>query len=306
MAASAPVASVCKSDCAVKTESVEWHVGHWSSLSSCHSSSGAEGRTSSKEMQACGEPWEIHVHRGGLHLPTDSEDEVANFKKGVAIFLVYTGGSEGLRTRFSLTLVNQLPGEEDFQRFYECTFGKGDGGKRDWGSKRFIKRSVLEDETKGLKLDDRVIIRATVTTYGKLESTVTAHTPAFAPPNTLSRDLEAMLTAGDASDIALYVGPREFNAHKFVLRARSPYFKGLFSSSMRDSDSDGLTITDTEPDVFEQLLRWMYAGELVDSALETADMAEHCLMGANRYELEGLKLLCEAKLCEGLTVEVTD
>ena len=169
----------------------------------------------------------------------------------------------------------------------------------------FIKRSVLEDETNGWKLDDRVIIRATITTFGQLESTVTERTPAFAPPNTVIRDLEAILATGDASDIALYVGPREFNAHKLILRARSPYFKGLFSSSMRDSDSDGLTITDIEPDVFEQLLRWMYTGELAEGALETADMAEHCLMGANRYELGGLKQLCEAKLCEGLTVEVT-
>ena len=174
------------------------------------------------------------------------------------------------------------------------------------GFATFIKRSVLEDETNGWKIDDRVIIRATITTYGKLEGTVTAVTPAFTPPNTLSTDLSNILKSGRASDIALYVGPREFKAHKLVLRMRSPYWEALFASPMREADSDsddGIKITDTEPDVFEQLLAWMYTGELAEGALETQDMAEHCLMGANRYELGGLKLLCEAKLCEGLTVE---
>mgnify|MGYP001391827995 CR=1 FL=1 len=133
-----------------------------------------------------------------------------------------------------------------------------------------------------------------------------AATPAFTPPNTLVTDLSAMLTSGYASDIALYVGHREFKAHKLVLRMRSPYWEALFASPMREAGADsddGLKITDTEPDVFEQLLRWMYTGEVAEGALETQDMAEHCLMGANRYELGGLKLLCEAKLCEGLTVE---
>jgi speckle-type POZ protein len=116
-----------------------------------------------------------------------------------------------------------------------------------------------------------------------------------------------MLKSGYASDIALYVGPREFKAHKSILGARSPYFAALFASPMREADADsddGIKITDIEPDVFEQLLAWMYTGDVAEGALETQDMAEHCLMGANRYELGGLKLLCEAKLCEGLTVEV--
>ena len=66
-------------------------------------------------------------------------------------------------------------------------------------------------------------------------------------------------------------------------------------------DSDGLTITDTDPDVFEQLLRWIYVDEIDDGAVEA--FGEQILMGANRYELGGLKLLMETKLCEGLSVE---
>jgi len=166
-----------------------------------------------------------------------------------------------------------------------------------------MKRSDLEDESNGWKVNDRVVIRATITTFGDLESTVAAAAPAFAPPSTLSADLKSMLDSGRASDIALYCGDRQFPAHRFVLRARSPYFEGLFASSMRDADADGLPIADTEPDVFEQLLLWVYTGEVAEAALQAKDMLEHLLMVANRYECDGLKLLCEAKLCEGLTVE---
>ena len=127
----------------------------------------------------------------------------------------------------------------------------------------------------------------------------------YTPPNAviLAADLKRMLTSGQYSDVAIYVGQRTFSAHRNILRARSPYFEGLFSSSMRDAAADGITIVDVEADVFEQLLFWVYAGELAPAALQTKDMLEHLLMAANRYDCRGLKLLCDAKLCESLSVE---
>ena len=136
-------------------------------------------------------------------------------------------------------------------------------------------------------VNDRVVIRATFTTFGDLESTVAAAVPAFTPPNTVTADLKRMLNSAEASDIALYCGPREFPAHRFLLRARSPYFKGLFASTMRDAAADGLPIADTEPEVFEQLLSWIYTGEVAEAALQAKDMPEHLLMAANRYEWAG-------------------
>ena len=53
--------------------------------------------------------------------------------------------------------------------------------------------------------------------------------------------------------------------------------------------------------MFDQLLRWIYVEEVDEGAIEA--FGEHLLMGANRYELGGLKLLMETKLCEGLSIE---
>jgi speckle-type POZ protein len=255
-------------------------------------------------MQAAGDKWTIEVMPGGISHSDNPGEEAQRCSELVAIFLRYKGDSEAIRVKFSITLVNQLPGKADGT-------SKADGADNDvvvtfatgMGFPTFVKRCELEDESNGFKLNDRVIFRATITTIGDLETTVAAAVPAFTPPNTLSVDLKAMLTTGRTSDIALYVGHREFNAHRFVLCARSPYFEGLFASTMRDAAADGHTIPDTEPDVFEQLLLWLYTGEVAEGALQAKGMLEHLLMAANRYECGGLKLLCEAKLCEGLTVE---
>ena len=49
-------------------------------------------------------------------------------------------------------------------------------------------------------------------------------------------DYSALFDSGDGTDIALCCGPREFKAHRTILRARSPYFKGLFESKMGEAD----------------------------------------------------------------------
>eukprot|EP00618_Florenciella_parvula_P014558 CAMPEP_0119532048 /NCGR_PEP_ID=MMETSP1344-20130328/45627_1 /TAXON_ID=236787 /ORGANISM="Florenciella parvula, Strain CCMP2471" /LENGTH=256 /DNA_ID=CAMNT_0007572443 /DNA_START=52 /DNA_END=819 /DNA_ORIENTATION=- len=254
---SPPVVAVCKSRSPSKTEIIEWQIEQWSSLPSGHSvghrdsESYRQGRTSSEIMQAVGEKWQIVVFPGGMSKGADTAEELQRKKEHVAIYLHYKGDCPALRAKYSITLVNQLPGNVDETGRGSTTFGQVNSGTStdNIGWSNFIKRSRLEDESRGWKVNDRVIIRATITTFGDLESTVAAAAPAFTPPNTVTTDLESMLNSGEASDIALYVAGREFKAHRVILRARSPYFKGLLSSSMRDADADGLPIADTEPDV---------------------------------------------------------
>ena len=305
--ASVPVESICTTDAASKSGALEWRIKSWSSLPADHVVGPAsQGRTTSMTMEAAGGKWQIQAMPGGKSMASDPSDVVQRNKEHVGIFLNYKGDSEGLRTKYSITVVNQLPRCPIVKTISDSprTFGQVENATTDTG-RGFpcaIKRSILEDESKGWKVNDCVIIRITITTFGDLESTVAA--PAvFTPHSSLAADVSELFTSGRASDITLTVGRREFAAHRTILRARSPYFEGLFSSSMRDADSDGLPIADTEPEVFEQLLVWIYTGEVTKAALQTKDMAEHLIMAANRYECGGLKLLCEAKLCEGLAVE---
>ena len=159
--------------------------------------------------------------------------------------------------------------------------------KRAWSRGR-----IISDPRSHPQVNDRVILRATITVWGAVTTTVAR---AFHPAPTLGTDLGRLLASGDGADIEIYVGGQTFPVHRAHLRARSPYFKALFSSSMRDADSDGISIVDTEAPVFEQLLNWIYTDEVEDESLST--MGEAMLMGANRYELGPLKQTCEAKLC---------
>jgi len=256
-------------------------------------------------MRAAGDKWMIEACPGGCSMPSYTNEAVQRCMEHISIFITYKGDSEGLRARCTLTLVNQLPGREHktVAVGQEHVFGRINTDKTVSGvGCNLVKRSVLEDDSNGWKFNDRVIIRATITTFGKVESNMVG-SATFTPPNTITSDLKRMLISGEASDIALCCGTREFTAHRSILRTRSPYFKGLFASTMRDADADSLPIADTEPDVFEQLLLWIYTGEVDQDALQANDMVEHLLMAANRYECGYLKLLCETKLCEGLTVE---
>ena len=145
-------------------------------------------------------------------------------------------------------LTHQVPELEDETYEGGITFGHQAStdkmsrrDKRATGLVDFIYRSELEDESKGWKVNDRVMIRATITTYGHLESTVTAGPAAavFTPPESWRSDMRALLSAGRAADIALYCGPREFAAHRTILRARSQYFEALFSSRWSDANRYG-------------------------------------------------------------------
>ena len=292
-----------------RTETIEWRLWDWSSLPSKHVMDNVtQERACSETMQVVGDKWVIEVMPGGSSSSSHNEAVVQRRKEHVAIYLHYVGDSEALCARFSVTLVNQLPGGVDKICGAEglvITFGQvnSDTTQTSRGLVHIIKRSDLEDESSGWKVDDRVVIRATITTLNDFETTVAANAPAFTPPNTLPDDLKSMLSSGDASDIILNCGQRQFHAHRLILRARSPYFKGLFASVMRDANTDCLSIADTEPDVFEQLLLWVYMGEVAEAALQAKDMLEHLIMAANRYECNDLKLLCEANLCEGLSLE---
>ncbi|EDS32880.1 speckle-type poz protein [Culex quinquefasciatus] len=70
---------------------------------------------------------------------------------------------------------------------------------------------------------------------------------------------------------------------------------------MVESTENKVTITDIEPKVFEQLLRFMYTDSVADSDMAT--MAFELLQAADKYDLETLKTRCEAALCGQISKE---
>jgi len=124
--------------------------------------------------------------------------------------------------------------------------------------------------------------------------------------DTLKADLSQMLTSGADSDVTISVqsdesssvGPRTFEAHSFILKARSPYFRAMLSVSMAESSSRHITESEVRPEVMEEVLKYVYTGSLSEGA--TAAMGEWLMLAADKYCICCLKQLCEANLCQDL------
>ena len=87
-------------------------------------------------------------------------------------------------------------------------------------------------------------------------------------------DFERLFMNESLADAVVIVGEKKFYVNKAVLAIRSP---ALGSRLVRDGDDaegkrqgphDAVQISDAEPDIFEEFLRFLYTGEL---AIDTAD-----------------------------------
>jgi speckle-type POZ protein len=75
------------------------------------------------------------------------------------------------------------------------------------------------------------------------------------------------------------------------LAAKSEVFAAMFEHPTKDKLTNRITIEDIEPDVFHELLRFIYTGRLSTTAMES--MAVCLLIAADKYFLEELKVKCE-------------
>jgi hypothetical protein len=68
------------------------------------------------------------------------------------------------------------------------------------------------------------------------------------------------------TDVTLIVGKvniKEFNVHKAILGSQSAVFEAMFQEgNFKESKENRVEIPDIEADVFEQLLKWFYAGKV--------------------------------------------
>ena len=129
-----------------------------------------------------------------------------------------------------------------------------------------------------LTLTFRIYVEGSVPSYGyKLSDEL------------LNIQLWSAAQNGHCTDVQLVVGERVFPVHKIILAARSPVFNAMFSNAMTESTSGIVNITDVDPDVLEQLLRFMYTGELHHSA----SCSKRLAAVADKYQVETLQNLCQ-------------
>jgi speckle-type POZ protein len=118
----------------------------------------------------------------------------------------------------------------------------------------------------------------------------------------LSFDTSSSMNQNKFSDVKLVILSKEsgstaveFPAHKVILAARSPVFAKMFEHDMQESANNRVKVDDIQPDVFKEVLTYMYTGQ-VPKFSAGENMVYELLYAADKYQLDDLKSLCERQL----------
>ncbi|OXU30766.1 hypothetical protein TSAR_013232 [Trichomalopsis sarcophagae] len=112
-------------------------------------------------------------------------------------------------------------------------------------------------------------------------------------------EYEELLSSAKFSDITIVVGDEKFPAHRNILACRSPVFSGMFEHEMLEKRKNVVAISDVEPEVMAEVLRFIYA----DKVNNIKELAVDLLIAADKYQLEALRLMCEEVLVKKLNID---
>ncbi|KAJ1696726.1 hypothetical protein LUZ63_005238 [Rhynchospora breviuscula] len=121
----------------------------------------------------------------------------------------------------------------------------------------------------------------------------------------LQSQIEKLLESSETADVTIVVENHSFRSHRSILAARSPVLKAELYGNMVEATQKQIKIKDICPKVFKAMLHFMYTDSFpcCDSETVSAEMAQHLFVAADRYAIEGLKALCEDKLCDSISLD---
>ncbi|KAK4491295.1 hypothetical protein RD792_002031 [Penstemon davidsonii] len=176
------------------------------------------------------------------------------------------------------------------------------GGNGTIGYTDFYKRTELEASQ--LIKDDRLTILCSVgVVKTSFDSPKTFTQPL--PLSDLGQSYVHLLECKEGSDVSFEVDGETFYAHKLILSTRSPVFKAQFFGPLKEENSRCIRIEEMHAPVFKALLHFIYCDVIPDLNLKCVNttMTQHLLAAADRYEIEKLRLFCEARLCENIAID---
>ncbi|XP_031249062.1 BTB/POZ and MATH domain-containing protein 2-like [Pistacia vera] len=250
-----------------------------------------------------GYAWAVYFYPDGKSV----EDNAAY----VSLFIALASEGTDVRALFELTLLDQSgKARHKVHTHFGRTLESGPYALKYrgsmWGYKRFFKRTLLE--TSDYLKDDCLSIRCCVGVVKSYTEGPKTYTIAV-PPCDIGKHFGKLLESGRCTDVNFDVDGEKFSAHKLVLAARSPVFRAQLFGPLKDQNTQCINVEDMEAPVFKALLH-LSTGiptrheKACGSKSKRAStlMAQHLLAAADRYALERLKLLCEAKLCEDVYI----
>lgn len=252
-----------------------------------------------------GYDWAIYFYPDGKNIEDNS--------MYVSVFIALASEGTDVRALFELTMLDQSGKvkhkvHSHFDRALESGPYTLKYRGSMWGYKRFFRRASLE--TSDYLKDDCLSMHCTV---GVVRTRVEGpkNYSVTIPPSDMGQSLKYLLDAELGCDIVFRVGEEAFKGHKLILAARSPVFRAQFFGLVGNPKTDEVELEDIEPSVFKAMLQYIYSDELPDlveitcstSTCTSTIVMQHLLAAADRFGLDRLKELCEAKLCEEVNVD---
>ncbi|XP_049406262.1 BTB/POZ and MATH domain-containing protein 2 [Solanum stenotomum] len=251
-----------------------------------------------------GHSWAVYFYPDGK----SSEDNGTY----VSLFIALASDATDVRALFELSLMDQSGNERHkvhthFGRVLETGPYTLKYRGSMWGYKRFFRRTLLE-ASDYLK-DDCLLIQCTVGVVRSYNETPKTFSLSV-PPSDIGLHFGMLLESGEGADIKFEVEGEVFAAHKLVLAARSPVLRAQLFGPLKEENVQSIRVEEIQAPVFKALLHFIYWDALpdlqelvgLDTKWAVALMAQHLLAAADQYGLERLRALCEAKLCEDVTI----
>lgn len=113
-----------------------------------------------------------------------------------------------------------------------------------------------------------------------------------------SLNLESIFDSDFLSDFTIRVQHQKFKVHKVVLAVRSPVFHAMFQQKYCENLTNEIEISSFKPEMIYEMLRCIYTGRVKRMQVHSRDL----LAAADKYEIEGLKIICEQRFSENLSV----
>ncbi|KAJ3707333.1 hypothetical protein LUZ61_011039 [Rhynchospora tenuis] len=115
-----------------------------------------------------------------------------------------------------------------------------------------------------------------------------------------------LLENKEMPDVIFEVDGVLFTAHRSVLSARSPIFKAEFFGGRTERKIERIQIKDTKPAIFKAMLHFIYSNSLPDiisdEDIPNVTQLQQLYKAADRYALDGLKMICEDKLIREISI----
>ncbi|KAJ8680832.1 hypothetical protein QAD02_016619 [Eretmocerus hayati] len=115
----------------------------------------------------------------------------------------------------------------------------------------------------------------------------------------LKTEYEHLFESGKYSDITFVINKQKLQMHKSILSTRSVVLAAMFDNNFKEKVCNTVHIEDQSFEVMREFFRYVYCAKVNDIENYMVGL----LMTANKYEVEGLKLLCEQSLIKSLKIE---